>query len=241
MKYPLLSKYIRQYEKKLRDILINAKENPDDFYFPRRGSFIRQFEGSNKDKLTDLEPLYDNTKKIFFKYISNINAFGYSKASYYGTSDTYFLWPKYPDDKIDYVFTLAYLNSRLVYFIYKAKNIFIKRSKTKVEHGLPIPNLIYFKNKEKRAIVELIKILTFYLINDSKDFYNNSLESIIGKIISSSYYISSNNKELKEDIISALEHHDNYNTKMIVDQLFYQLLDLNGKKINNLLIKYYNL
>ncbi|MFX1530319.1 MAG: Eco57I restriction-modification methylase domain-containing protein, partial [Promethearchaeota archaeon] len=41
-KYPTLTRYLKQYERKLREILINAKENPEDFYYPRRGSFIRQ-------------------------------------------------------------------------------------------------------------------------------------------------------------------------------------------------------
>ena len=240
LKYPLLSKYIRQYEKELKNILINAKENPDDFYFPRRGSFIRQFEVIDKEKLTDLEPLYDNAEKIFFKFISEDNTFGYSNNSYFATSDTYFLWPKYPGERIDYLLILAYLNSRLVYFIYKAKNISIKRSKTKLEQGLPIPNLNNFEFKDKKAIKDLIKMLSFYLINDSdKNFYNN-IDNFIDKILSSYYYSTTNYTELKEELIKALKYHDRHKIKIAIDQLFFQLFNLDGKILNNLLKRYYN-
>jgi hypothetical protein len=57
-KYPALTKYLKQFEKKLRKILINAKENPEDFYYPRRGSFIRRSEDDGKVKVVDLEPFY---------------------------------------------------------------------------------------------------------------------------------------------------------------------------------------
>ncbi|MFX1481265.1 MAG: Eco57I restriction-modification methylase domain-containing protein, partial [Promethearchaeota archaeon] len=133
-KYPVLTSYIKQFEPELKAILLNAKENPSDLYFPRRGSFIKTIDNKNKQKLRDLEPFYDNSKKLFFKFISEKNIFGYSNKSYYATSDTYFLWPKNQENSnLDYLFILAYLNSKLVFFLYKAKNIEIKRSKTKLE------------------------------------------------------------------------------------------------------------
>lgn len=241
MKYPLLSKYIRQYEKELKNILINAKENPDDFYFPRRGSFIRQFEVNNKEKLTDLEPLYDNVEKIFFKFISTDNTFGYSNKSYYATSDTYFFWPKHPDEQIDYLFILAYLNSGLVYFIYKAKNFFIKRSKTKLEQGLPIPNLIYFKNKEKKSIIELIKILSRYLIEESDKYIKKNKEDYIENRITANLPTSTKYNEWKEEIIRSLRNQDRQHIKKAIDQLFFQLFNLDEKMVTNLLKEYYNL
>ena len=138
-KYPALTSYIKQYDKELRDILINAKENPEDIYFPRRGSFIRLFgEGTDKS-LKDLEPFYENSEKIFIRYISKENIFGYSKEPYYATSDTYFLWPRIPVRKISYPFVIAYLNSKVATFLFKAKNISLKRSKTRLENGLPFP------------------------------------------------------------------------------------------------------
>ncbi|GAG96092.1 unnamed protein product, partial [marine sediment metagenome] len=149
VEYPVLTAYLMQFERDLKDILINAKENPYDLYFPRRGAFIRNLEQkneANKENLFDLEPLYDNAKKIFFKYISNDNIFGYADSSYYATSDTYFLWPKVPEMQINYPFLLAYLNSKLVRFLFKAKNIKIKRSKTKLEEDLPIPNMNEFQS-----------------------------------------------------------------------------------------------
>lgn len=238
-KYPLLSKYIKQYEKELKNILINAKENPDDFYFPRRGSYIRQFDAN--EKLTDLEPLYDYSEKIFFKFISKDNIFGYSKTPYYATSDTYFLWPKSPDEEIDYLFILAYLNSKLVYFIYKAKNISIKRSKTKLEEGLAIPQLINFKNKEKKTIIDMIKTLSIYLIKESCKNFHKNIENSIEKILSFDQPSSSFPNELKEEIIRVLRNNDRESIKVALDQLLFQLLDLDDNVITNLLRKYYNL
>ena len=154
-RYPNLATYFLQFRNELQHILINAKENPEDIYFPRRGAFIRPLEKNTAENLVDLEPLYDSHEKLFFKFISDGNKFGYSNQPYYATSDTYFLWPKSTD--IDYMFLLAYLNSKLVTFLYKAKNITIKRSKTKLEQGLPIPNLKLFNTEEKRGIINQIR------------------------------------------------------------------------------------
>ena len=240
-KYPNLSKYIQQYENQLREILINAKENPEDFYYPRRGSFIRQTEGNNKDLLIDLESSYDNAEKIFFKFISKENIFGYSNTSYYATSDTYFFWSKFPGGKIDYMFILAYLNSKLVHFLFKAKNISIKRSKTKLEQGLPIPNLNNFKNKEKKAILGLIKILSTYLVKTSNNLFNKNTESFIDKILKSNNYTSTKYTGLNEIIIRSIEKKDRESIKNVLNQLFFQLFNLDEDVMNNLLIEYYDL
>ena len=160
--YPNLTAYLKIYEKELRSILINAKENPDDFYFPRRGAFIRRIEEGNVEELIDLEPFYSSGKKIFFKYITKENIFGYTEDSYYATSDTYFLWPKKSQINVDYPFLLGYLNSSLVKFLFKAKNITIKRSKTKLEFGLPIPNLEKFNSENDVLILPLINLLSKY-------------------------------------------------------------------------------
>jgi adenine-specific DNA-methyltransferase len=231
-KYPLLSKYIKQYENELKDILINAKENPHDFYFPRRGAFIRQFDANSNEKLTDLEPFYDHAEKIFFKYISKDNTFGYSNTSYYATSDTYFLWPKYPENKVDYLFFLAYLNSSIVNFIYKAKNISIKRSKTKLEQGLSMPNLKNFERGEKKDIIELIRMLTLHLIDDSDIQLPKDMENYIDKITPDNCF--------KAKIIEASRSHDRHYLKKAIDKLFFQLFDLDEKLVANLLNEYYN-
>ncbi len=240
-KYPVLSKYIRQYEKQLKDILINAKENPDNFYFPRRGSYIHQFEGKDKEKLKDLELSYDNTDKIFFKFISKENRFGYTKSTYYATSDTYFLWQKYPDEEIDYLFILAYLNSKLVTFLFHAKNISIKRSKTKLEQGLPIPHLINFIDKEKKEIIELIKFLSSYLIEINNNTYNIENGIIIKKIQNIKYFSYYKNIKLKQRLIRSLENYNLDNINDTLDQLFFQLFNLDGIMINKLLNQYYGL
>ena len=157
--YPNLTKYLEQYRSELIDILTNAKENPFDFIFPRRGTHIRISEKSKKYKLTDLEPFYESFEKIFISYITDENNFGYSNSTYYATSDTYFLWPKF-DQVIDYILILAYLNSKLVKFLFKAKSIRIKRSKTKIEYDLPIINVALFNSETDKQIISEIKKLT---------------------------------------------------------------------------------
>ncbi|MFX1567113.1 MAG: Eco57I restriction-modification methylase domain-containing protein [Promethearchaeota archaeon] len=241
IKYPTLSKYIRQFKKNLKDILIRAKENPENYYFPRRGSYIRQFEGTNKGKLTKLEHLYDFADKIFFKFISKENIFGYANTPYYATSDTYFLWEKYPDKEIDYVFILAYLNSKIVTFLFHAKNISIKRSKTKLEQGLPIPLLRNFKDKEKKVIIELIKLLSSYLIwiNNNKD--NDESRIFIDNIQATKYFTYYKNIKFEQRLIKSLENSDLDDINTVLDQLFFKLFNLDGKLINKLLNQYYRL
>ncbi len=166
-KYPNLIQYIKQYKTELRNILVNAKENPNDYFFPRRGTFIRRNENNSNETLIDLEPFYEKGKKIFFKYISNENIFGYSKSSYFATSDTYFLWPRFNQKSIDYTFMLAYLNSKLVHFLFNAKNIRIKRSKTKLEDDLPISFIENFTSEKDCKKISLIKKLTKQLVQSS--------------------------------------------------------------------------
>ena len=83
-------------------------------------------------------------------------------------------------------------------------------------------------------------MLSFYLINDSdKNFYNN-IDNFIDKILSSYYYSTTNYTELKEELIKALKYHDRHKIKIAIDQLFFQLFNLDGKILNNLLKRYYN-
>jgi len=237
-KYPTLTKYLKQFETQLREILINAKENPDDFYYPRRGSFIRIQEEQGKEKLLDLEPFYDNNQKIFFKYITNENVFGYSHDPYYATSDTYFLWPL-ANGKIDYLFTLAYLNSKLVSFLYKAKNINIKRSKTKLEHGLPMPNLKKFDSKEKRAIVELIKTLSYLLVSNNESNLTKDIQNSCFQKLSTNFYSPMINSILKLKNKSVYRNDDIKMIQNIIDKLFFKLFNLDKIELTNLFIEYY--
>ena len=238
-KYPVLTSYLKQFEKELREILINAKEKPDDFYFPRRGTFIRRFEEDFKDKLIDLEPLYENGKKIFLKYISTKNIFGYSDSPYFATSDTYFLWPRFSEEKINYRFILAYLNSRLVHFLFKAKNIQIKRSKTKLEYGLPIPNLEKFQSEEDLAILSIIKFLISWLIELHRSSEKHNLNNLTLKLNNLRFFSIFNQIDLMADIKVALESNNKDFIQKIIDELFFQLFELNKEEINYLINKYY--
>lgn len=237
-KYPTLTKYLKQYETKLQEILINAKENPEDFYYPRRGSFIRRLEKDGKEKLLDLEPFYDSSPKIFLKYISSENIFGYSTDPYYATSDTYFFWPL-ANKEIDYLFMIAYLNSKLVTFLIKAKNITIKRSKTKLEYGLPLPHLNNFQTEKKSIFVDLIKILTQDFINGKDNNHITNLKTEVSRILDLNFFESSKLNQLKQNLIKLLETYNANVIQTTIDELFFQLFDLDECKINKLLSEYY--
>ncbi len=226
-KYPVLTAYLKQYKKELKEILINAKENPLDFYFPRRGAFVRKdSESVNNSEILDLEPYYDGRKKILFRYISNVNVFGYAEAPYFATSDTYFLWPAVSEAEIDYDFLLAYFNSNLVQFLFKAKNISLKRSKTKLEFDLVVPNLNSFQTDEQKQNISFIKFLMKSLIrNVVADIDETDLQII--------------EKRMKKSVISALKNRNIPFIQKIIDDLIFELFGLNGSTINVLMEKYY--
>ncbi|MFX1314263.1 MAG: Eco57I restriction-modification methylase domain-containing protein [Promethearchaeota archaeon] len=191
-KYPNLIQHLKQYKTELQNILVNAKENPNDYFFPRRGTFIKKNENNSNKILIDLESFYEKGKKIFFKYISNENIFGYSNSSYFATSDTYFLWPRFDQKSIDYKFILAYLNSKLVRFLFNVKNIRIKRSKTKLEDDLPIPFIENFTSENDCKIISLIKKLTKQLVKSSEN--GKEIQVRIDKLIFDLFKI--NEKEI---------------------------------------------
>jgi adenine-specific DNA-methyltransferase len=233
-KYPNLSRYLKQYKTQLIDTLINANENSEDIYFPRRGSVIRRLNANNHYKLLDLEPLYDSHPKIFFKFISRKNIFGYSDDQYYATSDTYFLWPRSKNKEIDYLFILAYLNSKIIHFLYKSKNIMIKRSKTKLEQAIPIPNLKYFETPDKIEIITLIRVLTSILTQN-----NINYEKLPNYLTNLNYYSNPNYNKFKINVIKAIKSKNYDFIKDTIDDLFFQLFDINQITLNYLLKKYY--
>jgi len=241
--YPLLTAYLRQFEGELKNILINAKENPNDLYFPRRGAFIKNLKQKSdvkKEILIDLESLYNNARKIFFKYISNDNIFGYADSSYYATSDTYFLWPKVPETEINYPFLLAYLNSKLVRFLFKAKNIKIKRSKTKVEDELPIPGINAFQSEQERLIIGLVSILSSFLIELNTTKSNATTKGFKSRLRE----FEDDTNFLKDDLFHslqvALERKDENFIQKVIDSLMFQLFNLREKEIDSLINKYYH-
>ncbi len=236
MTYPVLTAYLKQFEEQLKKILINAKENPLDLFFPRRGAFFKNSNEHDGQELIDGESLYESGNKIFFKYISEENVFGFSDGPYYATSDTYFLWKKNHSEIIDYPFIIAYLNSKIAKFLFKAKNIVIKRSKTKIEYGLPIPNLSLFHEEEERSIILVIRLLSNYVMFIN----NNSLStSYIEKILSISYFSTHQGERLKKDIADAFLSNDKNHFIKIIDILFFQLFKLDERIIDSLQQRYY--
>ena len=236
-KYPNLTNYLEQFQDNLREILLKDKENPDDFYFPRRGAYIWTRENDLNRELVDFEPYYDKSKKIFIKYISNENQFGFAKDSYYATSDTYFLWPKSTSEEIDYPFLLAYLNSKVVFFIFRAKNIKLKRSKTKLEDELPILNIDNFNSKNQIALISFIKFLSKCLINFCS--IDTDFEKIENELKVLEYFSFFNQKEFCEQIFNLIKFKNFIVIQEIIDKLFFQLLNLDERAISRLIEKYY--
>ncbi len=236
LKYPNLIKYLNQFKDQLEQILINAKENVFDIYFPRRGSYIIQYNESNKRQLTNLERYYDKFPKIIFKYISNSNTFGYTTESYYATSDTYFIWPRNMEQKLDYLFLIAYLNSKLVKFLFIAKNMFIKRSKTKLEDNLPLPNLNQYHGITDKNTINLIRSLTKLILKmQNGEDINNFTERVVE--------LEQLGEVLKKDILSQFkESKKNLDVdfiQKIIDSLFFKLFNVEEKQIDDLIKKYY--
>ena len=221
-KYPNLIAYLNQYKGDLENILRNAKENIKDIYFPRRGSLIIQYDIEHRRKLINLEPYYDKEPKIFFSYISNSNAFGYAKDSYYATSDTYFLWLREGRNDIDYLFLLAYLNSKIVKFLFKAKNIVIKRSKTKLEEEIPIINISQFHSLYQLELIDLIRYVASNLTQNIVSIDKTRLDKL---------------KELNPNIYSQIR---NINIpQRVIDICLLNLFDLVEEDIDLLSEKYY--
>ena len=150
----------------------------------------------------------------------------------------HFLWPL-ANKEIDYLFVIAYLNSKLVSFLYKAKNISIKRSKTKLEYGLPLPHPNNLRTEEKTILVDLIKNLTSRIINNTKNNHTRRIEELLDKILSYGYLSPIINYQFKEEVIKAFEKNNKNNIKMIIDTLFFWLFNLDENDIDNLLIEYY--
>jgi len=223
-RYPNLTAYLHQYRGELESILRNAKENIKDIYFPRRGSLITQFDTENKRKLINLEPYYDKEPKIFFSYISNSNIFGYcpKSYSYYATSDTYFLWLREGKNNIDYLFLLAYLNSKIVKFLFKAKNITVKRSKTKLEEDIPVPNISLFQSQYQLELVDLIRHFTLNLTQNITSTDRTKLNKL---------------REIDPNTYSQILNEKD--PKRIIDVFLFRLFDLVEEDIDPLIEKYY--
>lgn len=238
-KYPALTSYLLQYKEVLEKILKNAKENVKDLYFPRRGSFIIRNGIDNKRRIVNLEPLYDKNQKVFFKYISKENLFGYSEEVYYATSDTYFLWPKDDETKVDYLFFIAYLNSKLVNFLFKANNISIKRSKTKLEDQLYVPNLQIFQSDEDISKMSLIKLLAMWMIQVTNFENPHKLKEIKEKILELELFSNDRNRPLLNEIFESTEQNNQQLVQKIIDKLLFELFGLEEKEIDLLIEKYY--
>jgi len=236
-KYPHLTKYLELHELELKETLKNAKEDPQNIYYPRRGGYILIPSKNKTQQKIHLEPFYENFPKIFFPYICDKNIFGFCATSYYATSDTYFLWPKNVNSNIDYNFWLAYLNSKLVTFLFKAKNIRIKRSKTKLEYNLPFPNLTNFQSTEKMRIISLIRNLSVLLTKLNtlgNEFLSEQIrKEMIGLIQNTNLNkFISNNFTFEQKI-------DSIFIKKIINTLFFRLFNLEEEEIDYLIKKYY--
>ena len=221
-KYPNLTAYLNQYKRELENIIRNAKENIKDIYFPRRGSMITQYDLEHKRKLINLEPYYDKAPKIFFSYISNSNTFGYADDLYYATSDTYFLWLNEGENAIDYLFLLAFLNSKMMNFLFKARNITIKRSKTKLEEEIPVPNISLFQSPYQLEIINIVKEIASNLTQNNILIEKTKLDKL---------------KEINPEFYSQIRNVKN--PQRIIDICLFNLFELAEEDIDRLIEKYY--
>ncbi len=240
--YPHLTAYLEQFQQELESILINAKENPKDIYFPRRGSHVRKIYGPGQNKLVGLERLYERGQKIFIRYITNENVFGYSQYPYYATSDTYFLWPKIPESEIDYPLILAYLNSKLMYFIFKAKNITIKRSKSKLEQELPIINPENFNLPEQKQILSIIRQLSNLILDENYSISETQVNRIkvrVMRLINCDERKKKYDFAMENEIASSIKMRNVSLLKHYMDSLFFALLDMEERNVTQLLLEYY--
>lgn len=190
-KYPVLMKYLSQYESELRKTLIQCKESPENWLFLRRGFKVHNLR--NKKGNQYLESYYEKAKKIFFPYISKENNFGFTTGSFYATSDTYFM---HNDGiKADMYFFIAYLNSKLIKFVFKAKGLEVKRSKSKIENGIPIISVESFTNQNQRELYNEIKLLSIEITRNPKQNLR-----VLEKIDSLMFHLF----EIDEDLINQL-------------------------------------
>jgi len=238
--YPNLVKYLNQTKNQLKATLNNAKENQNYFYFPRRGDRIKRNKKNGEYELIYLEEYYEKKKKIFLSYITEENIFGYSDQPYFATSDTYFLWPKIPEEDIDYHFLLAYLNSEIVQFLFYAKSIKIKRSKTKLENSLPIPNLSDKKFQDKENLLTLIRFLGVFMMEINKNPFQLNLEKILSDLKDLKYFnhpsLQKEYKVLKNLIINKQKSQ----IHSYINSLFLKLFNLKELELKTLIDKYYS-
>ncbi|TXT65019.1 MAG: Modification methylase TaqI [Promethearchaeota archaeon] len=236
--YPNLYEYLQQYQKELQATLKNAKEDQSHYFFPRRGDRIRKM--AKKGSLVYLQEHYEKAKKIFFPYITDRNIFGYSDEPFFATSDVYFLWPKIPEEKIDYNFLLAYLNSEIVHFLFHTKNIKIKRSKTKLENSLPIPNLDHPSFYDKKELITLIRNLSGLLIRLNTDTLKTSIDEQITRLKQLEYFSPPEKNGEFQTLSSLIEEGKKVKIENYVNHLFYDLFDIQEDTMKELMRKYYN-
>ena len=125
--------------------------------------------------------------------------------------------------------------------MFKAKNIKIKRSKTKLEYGLPVPNLKNFKSEKEISIISLIKFLCSCIIEISRLNNIKILKKLKMQLSTLKYFNCFNQNELIHEITLALENVDDAFLTKTIDHLFFQLFNLKEEEIDYLINKYYQL
>ena len=117
-------------------------------------------------------------------------------------------------------------------FLFKAKNISIKRSKTKLEFGLPIPNLEKFQSKSEISTLLLIQLLSDYLIKINQSKLRINLEDFKKRLINLDFFAIAVNEKLLPNIFSAMKSYNNSFIQMIIDKLLFRLFDLDENNIH---------
>jgi hypothetical protein len=116
----------------------------------------------------------------------------------------------------------------------------VKRSKTNIENGIPLPVLSNFNSKEKNSIVELIQLLCKWLVHSVNPITTSDSHNILSQLKSAEYFQPIKKVTFKGKIIKAVNAMDHFYIQNILNDLFYQLFDLDGNPIDYLMKEYYN-
>jgi hypothetical protein len=109
-----------------------------------------------------------------------------------------------------------------VKFLFKAKNITIKRSKTKLEEEIPIPNILLFQSPYQLELIDLVRYSTSNLTQNIISIDKTKLDNL---------------KELSPNTYSQIRKVKNF--KRIIDICLLKLFNLREEEIDLLMEKYY--
>ncbi|MCJ7650406.1 MAG: hypothetical protein MUP85_17490, partial [Candidatus Lokiarchaeota archaeon] len=89
------------------------------------------------------------------------------------------------------------------------------------------------------SIIELIQLLTKWLVYSANPISDYDAYVFRDELESTAHLNNPEKKSFKEMIIKAINDKREEDIQAIIDNLFYQLFDLDGKRIDYLMREYY--